>query len=170
MCTQMQQQFRCHVEAVPEGRHSVARVLDDIGLSREDHETWDNALLVLAEMLANAVRVCRVGLSVKVEVHQAWLQIEVADDSPAPPVRRKPAPEDAHGRGVDIIAMLSDDWGHRWDGSMKTVWSRMNLSPGVALQVPCGVAMRSVVPAYDYQSDVVGRTGSAEGAAHDPLT
>ena len=119
----------------------VGRVLDEAGLSGGavvGGAVRDDALLVTSEMLANAVRACRVRVSLRIEVHRTWLKVVVSDDSPAPAVRRHPGPEDPHGRGVDIVASLSSEWGQTaWDGSVKTVWSRLNLPPEAALAIDC---------------------------------
>lgn len=98
----------------------------------------DDALLVLSEMLANAAQVCQQRLAVAIEVHRTWLKLGVTDDSPDPAVRHHPTPEDVHGRGVEIVALLSSDWGQTsWDGSGKTVWSRFDLPAEAALSIEC---------------------------------
>lgn len=118
----------------------MGRVLDEVGLPEDGGGTGvrDEALLVTSEMLTNAVRACRSNLTLRIEVHRRWLKIEVSDDSPALAVKRQPGPEDTHGRGLDIIARLSTDWGQTtWNGSSKSVWSRLDLPPGPALALGC---------------------------------
>lgn len=140
MCTQVERRLDCDLQSVREARRIVADVLQEAGLShrRVGRDVIDDAVLMASELLANAVRACREILVVRVEVHRTWLKIGVSDDSPAPAVRRRPGPEETHGRGVDILARLSDEWGQsRWDGFTKTVWGRLDLAPEEALSITC---------------------------------
>lgn len=118
----------------------MARTLDEAGLGAGEAggSVRDDALLITGELLANAVRACVALLAVHIEVHRTWLKVAVSDDSPDPAVRYRPTPDDTHGRGVDIVAMLSSQWGQTgWDGSAKTVWSRLDLPPEAALAIAC---------------------------------
>ena len=140
LCTQMERRLKCQVESVPEARRLVDRALSDAGLAADKGggRLRDDALLVTTEMLANAVRACRTRLTLCVELHRTWMKVAVSDDSPAPAVLRRPGPEDTHGRGVEIIATLSRDWGQTtWDGCTKTVWSRLDLPPDAPLSITC---------------------------------
>lgn len=128
------------MESVPEARQVVSRVLEEAGImaNKAGSGVRDDALLITSEMLANAVRACHTTLILLVEVHRTWLKLAVSDDSPVPAVRRQPGPDDTQGRGVDIIATLSTNWGQTpWDGTKKTVWSRLELPPEAAVSIAC---------------------------------
>ncbi len=128
------------MRAVREGRRLLARALDDAGLpgGNPGRSVRDDALLILSELLSNAVQACREDVAVSIEVHRTWLGLAVRDDSPSPAVRRRPGPQEIHGRGVDIVAVLSSDWGQTsWDGSGKTVWSRLELPAEAMLVIDC---------------------------------
>ncbi len=107
----------------------VAETLDRVGIG--DDRAGDvrgDALLITSEMLTNAVMAGRDCVTLRVEVHDSWLWLAVSDDSPEPARCGWARPHDTHGRGVDIIASLSSDWGQTgWDGTAKTVWSRLDL-------------------------------------------
>ena len=140
LCTQVERRLKCHVESVPEARRIVAHVLDEagFGVQKAGLAVRDDALLVTSEMITNAVRACRVTLTLRLDVHRTWLQVSVSDDSPAPAVQRRPGPEETGGRGVDIMATLSTEWGQTtWDGTTKTVWSRLDVPLEAALSLTC---------------------------------
>jgi anti-sigma regulatory factor (Ser/Thr protein kinase) len=74
-------------------------------------DSQDAALLVIAELAANAARYGRSELSVLLSLTMTALQIEVAD-SGAPKGSCMPYPEldeDEHGRGLGIVEMLADE-------------------------------------------------------------
>ena len=65
------------------------------------------------------------------------LMIEVWDNLPAvfgAPVVQHPEPDDESGRGLEMVNMLSDDWGWEkvagWDG--KRVWALLTAGDGPA--------------------------------------
>ena len=140
MCTQVERRLKCRIESVPEARSLVSRVLDEAGIHEgvPAGEVRDDALLVATELLANAVRACRKSLTIRLEVHRTWLKVAVTDDSPAPARRRDAGPSETHGRGVDIVAKLTSDWGQTpWNGRDKTVWGRLDLPAGATLALAC---------------------------------
>lgn len=107
----------------------VAETLDRVGLGDDRAgEVRGDALLITSEMLTNAVMAGRDWVTLRVEVHESWLGLAVSDDNPDPARSGSARPQDTHGRGVDIIAALSSEWGQTgWDGTAKTVWSRLDL-------------------------------------------
>ncbi|MFG1672415.1 ATP-binding protein [Streptomyces sp. Y7] len=81
-------------------------------------DTWaigvdvkDAALLVIAELAANAVRHGRSELSVLLSLDRAVLRIEVADSGAprSPAVPQFELDEDEHGWGLGIVETLSDE-------------------------------------------------------------
>ena len=83
----------------------------------------DDALLLLDELAANAVRHAHTPFTVTLGLDRDALRGAVLDHNPRPPVLRTPALEDLGGRGMQMVAVLADRWGvDRHDGDGKTVW------------------------------------------------
>ncbi|WP_345620418.1 ATP-binding SpoIIE family protein phosphatase [Streptomyces ziwulingensis] len=101
----------------------------------------DDALLVVSELVTNAVVhagtdvgvVCRLLVS-------GTLVIEVSDHHP----RRSPRGGDAvcaadtpeYGRGLRLVAMLSDAWGITYRTGAKTIWASLPATPAPAAENP----------------------------------
>ncbi|WP_229919452.1 ATP-binding protein [Streptomyces minutiscleroticus] len=110
-------------------RHQTGRALADWGYSRDD---IDRALLVCSELATNAVQHGhRAGhlFEVRITATKGDCLVEVSD-----PVSRPPRPfmadtNDEHGRGLQLVAALAKETGHRprspWG---KTVWARLALT------------------------------------------
>ena len=87
--------------------------------------------LVATELVGNAIRHGGSGSSEGVDVN--WtiegsaVTIVVADPSAARPEPRTADPEAENGRGLVIVAALSEEWGVDSDGSGKRVWARVPL-------------------------------------------
>lgn len=140
MCRQVERRLECQVESVRAARKLVADALDDVGLGElaAMEGVLDDTLLAASELIANAVGHCREWLAMRIDLHSSSIVLSVSDDSPAPAVRRHPGPDETRGRGVDIVARVSQAWGQTtWDGSQKTVWCRIGFPEGGVLAVEC---------------------------------
>ncbi|WP_177204310.1 MULTISPECIES: PAS domain S-box protein [unclassified Streptomyces] len=109
--------------SVREGREFLRRAL----------RTWncaavsDDALLLLSEVLTNAVRHGEGPVSLHLCRTDTELTVEVADRSPHLPDPRR-APEHAEsGRGLFLVRALAVDWGIRPADGGKTVWFTLGL-------------------------------------------
>lgn len=90
------------------------------------------ALVVVTELVANAVRHARTEVSVSARVEDGALRIEVLDRDTRPPALMGLDDESTSGRGLHIVAGLSRDWGWQTaeadDGvSGKVVWAEVPL-------------------------------------------
>ena len=102
--------------AVPEARRWIRARLARWGLGA----VANDAELIIAELASNAITAsaampfpAHVGLLVAAD--RAGLALLVWDASPEPPVQ-KPADDDALcGRGLQLVAALSERWGHTVD-------------------------------------------------------
>jgi anti-sigma regulatory factor (Ser/Thr protein kinase) len=89
----------------------------------------DDALLVLSELVANAVRHGRLPRHrslVRVEVRAArdTVQVGVSDTNPSPPAPATASDEDEGHRGLLIVQRLAIRWGVRPRPAIgKTVWA-----------------------------------------------
>ncbi|MCB5164550.1 ATP-binding protein [Streptomyces bambusae] len=95
-----------------------------------DHS--QDALLIAAELLSNAVRhgggIHTLGLT----RHDERLRISVTDPSPVPPRLREHRPDSIGGHGIFLVDRLAHDWGCRPHHRGKTVWADLALLPATA--------------------------------------
>ncbi|WP_283137015.1 ATP-binding SpoIIE family protein phosphatase [Rhizohabitans arisaemae] len=100
--------------------------------ARETLAAWrldalaDTTELLVSELVTNAI------LHGSGPIHFRMLRgktlyFEVADRSPATPAIRRPGPEDASGRGLQLINGLGYRWGSRRTPTGKTVWCEQHL-------------------------------------------
>jgi len=90
------------------------------------------ARLVLAELVANAIRHAGTPFDVWLRVTGPYLAVAVGDDSPAPPAAGVPATvvpaaERPDGRGVWLVARSAAEWGHFPTATGKVVWAVLHL-------------------------------------------
>lgn len=114
-----------HPSLVPHARRMTRQTLTNWQL---DHLA-DDAELIVAELVTNAIRASSAGASV-VALYLALdpdrLYMMVWDDCPALPAGPAPADDDSEdGRGLAIVATLSDQYGTAPAGRGKIVWSRI---------------------------------------------
>jgi anti-sigma regulatory factor (Ser/Thr protein kinase) len=111
-------------ESVREARAMVRRTLG------RHHPAADAAAVCVSELAANAITHTRSGLpgatfAVTVEAEPGGVLIRVADDG----ARGMPAPAGQapgeHGRGLQIVAALSEAWGVQQMASGRATWCRI---------------------------------------------
>ncbi|MFJ5530624.1 ATP-binding protein [Streptomyces sp. NPDC093261] len=97
--------------------------------------TGDNAVLVISELVTNAVLhtaservVCRVSS----DGHRLRIEVEDQSLSGTVPTRACPGPDDQGGRGLVLVDALSSGWGVRDapHGSGRVVWAELPPEPG----------------------------------------
>ncbi|GGU33680.1 ATP-binding protein [Lentzea flava] len=104
---------------------------------REACELWgldrlvNDAVLVVSELVENAVRYARSESMLRVELRPSGLSIAVRDDDPTPPVLESPGPEVVGHRGLQLVNRLCVAWGcaPSSDGG-KIVWAVLGLRGG----------------------------------------
>ncbi|QLJ01911.1 PAS domain S-box protein [Streptomyces sp. NEAU-sy36] len=104
--------------AVPEGRAFLRRTL----ISWECPEPADDALLLLSEILTNAVRHAEGPVGLRLCRTATELTVEVGDHSPQLPRPRHATGDDESGRGLFLVRTLADSWGVRPTDEGKTTW------------------------------------------------
>ncbi|MBF6047546.1 SpoIIE family protein phosphatase [Streptomyces sp. NRRL B-1677] len=110
-------------------RAAVTRRLAEWGLE----ETAFAAELLLSELVTNAIRYGSGPIQVRLLYDRA-LTCEVADTSSTSPHLRHAAATDEGGRGLFLVAQLSQSWGTRYTPEGKVIWAEC------ALEVPGGKA------------------------------
>lgn len=84
----------------------------------------DPVRLVASELATNAVVHAHTAFSVTLARSGQTVMLTVRDDSPALPTRRVAQVMDPSGRGLEIVGIVSLDWGVSDDGAgSKAVWA-----------------------------------------------
>ena len=86
-------------------------------------EAAENALLVVEELVANAVDHANTPFRLTVDHVGPALRIAVRDGSSRPVHLRPFNPQAARGRGLQMIAALTSGWGCHRTAAGKTVWA-----------------------------------------------
>jgi hypothetical protein len=85
-------------------------------------EAAEPTLLVLTELLSNAIEHARPPLRVTLGLGGDYVRVEVHDTAPHPP-RCRPREDEGRGHGVQIVAALAMRHGWTPDAHGKTVWA-----------------------------------------------
>jgi anti-sigma regulatory factor (Ser/Thr protein kinase) len=108
--------------AVHEARRRTGAVLSRWRCRREQVE---DAVLVVSEVVTNAVEHGAGRVRVRLLRRCESVRIEVQDDSPSPPVLLALGRTAERGRGLHIVTRLAARWGSRRSGSGKVVWAEL---------------------------------------------
>jgi hypothetical protein len=126
---------RAHLALPPERTSSAGArrfVVDTCGRWGLAHLA-DEAQLIVAELVANAVEHAGTDLAVTVARGSAHLTLTVHDRSRRPPVAAKPSMRAVKGRGLMMVAVVADGWGTVLHGDGKAVWANLRLSAPAGL-------------------------------------
>ncbi len=106
---------------------AAARRLLQIALADGDRTRWaDAAALALSEVVTNAALHAHTRIEVLLEVHDDFLWAEVRDGSTGLPQQRQYDPQATTGRGMALVAALTDECGtYSLGPSGKVVWFRL---------------------------------------------
>lgn len=110
--------------AVAAMRSVAVKQLDEWGLSELGFATE----LILSELVTNALRHGSAPVRVRL-LHARTLTCEVWDGSNSAPHARYAATTDEGGRGLFLVAQLSEQWGTRYTPDGKVIWAEQAL-PG----------------------------------------
>jgi anti-sigma regulatory factor (Ser/Thr protein kinase) len=103
---------------VGEVRAAAIRQLADWGLDDASFA----AELILSELITNAIRHGAGPIRVRL-LHDRTLICEVSDASNTAPHLRRAAATDEGGRGLFLVAQLSESWGTRYLPQGKVIWA-----------------------------------------------
>jgi phosphoserine phosphatase RsbU/P len=106
---------------------SLARAFLAGELEHAEQDVRDVALLLVSELVTNAVVHAASGVEVEVHNGPDGIVVRVRDADTGPLVMRAGAGSelDEGGRGIMLIDRLSDAWGTEHHGGRKTVWFRI---------------------------------------------
>lgn len=145
MCKRVEHRFSCRAESVPAARHLVAGCLEAWGAKPDDPAacTADDTLLVVSELLGNAVKSRSSECDLTVIVHRDHVEVSVVDADPEPARVVAVGEDSPGGRGLAIVRAVSCSWGQRSYGRCKAVWCRLPVAAGSALGRGCRLAARA---------------------------
>jgi hypothetical protein len=134
--------------SVPTARARTMAVLREWGAA--PGESVSDVLIVVSELVSNGVQASLVlPLPRPVQVWVCWdgvrVLVQAGDESPAQPVSVPPGEEALSGRGLIVVAALSDRWG--WfpansHGLAKIVWAEIRAElPPTQHRAPLGKAI-----------------------------
>jgi anti-sigma regulatory factor (Ser/Thr protein kinase) len=88
--------------------------------------------LIGSELVTNAVLHARTELTLTLELRDGRVRISVKDRSQAPPTLRHYQADALTGRGLGVVAALSDSWGISTAADGKVVWAEVAASGNAA--------------------------------------
>ncbi|MFD9935547.1 SpoIIE family protein phosphatase [Streptomyces massasporeus] len=110
--------------AVAQTRKDVVAQLERWGLSDAVFVTE----LVVSELVTNAIRHAEPPVQLRL-IHDSTLICEVSDGGNTAPHLRRARSYDEGGRGLLLVAQLTERWGTRQSATGKTIWAEQNLFP-----------------------------------------
>lgn len=114
-------------DSVGLARRFAVKVLREQGAGAAE----DDVRTVVSELATNAVLHARTAFTLRVRVTAAEVQVAVTDGSPTlPRLSRYRGSDSSTGRGLQIVARLSTDWGVTPHDAGKTTWCDLPVRPG----------------------------------------
>lgn len=126
-----ERRWTMHWELVPPGAIALvrARATEELAPSNLPREQVETVLLVITELLSNAVEHGRPPIRLHVTVSGRWVRVEVQDAGPGGPQKLPLDPQRLRGRGVQLVEAVSSEWGWMRDPTGKTVWTSHSVGP-----------------------------------------
>ena len=120
----MRQDFPAEPSAVAAARGFAQRAVRRLACP----ECADDALLVVSELVTNAIRAGAQRIGVDITRDGTVLRIRVTDDGVGWPRMHRPGPNTAHGRGLVLVAAVAADWGVEPRTAGKEVWAALSVA------------------------------------------
>jgi hypothetical protein len=110
----------------PRSAWKARRLASEALTGHAEGDTLHNALLVVSELVSNAVAHAGTEISVGISLKEhGVVRIEVSDGRTWPPRPRAVTPDSVGGRGLLLVEALSDRWGVETRAEGKTVWAEI---------------------------------------------
>lgn len=111
---------RCDAQQAPRTARAFTRdVGSEWGL---DEDLVDTLLLLVSEMVTNAVRYAPPPLELALARGPDGVRVELCDSDPRLPEPKRPDHEQLGGRGLWLVEVLADEWGFQRVPAGKRVW------------------------------------------------
>lgn len=108
-------------------RRAIGALLIEAGVTGE---AMDDALLLVSELVTNAVHHARSAVEVMATLERCELRLRVSDHDPSIPLTAQPSPGQVGGWGLHLVECMCSEWG--WDvhaaADGKTVWANLPLA------------------------------------------
>ncbi|MGW7540484.1 SpoIIE family protein phosphatase [Streptomyces sp. NPDC054770] len=108
------------------------RVHDQLAMWSLEEEAFTTELVV-SELVTNAMRYGRPPIQLRL-IHDSNLICEVSDSSSTAPHLRRARVFDEGGRGLFLVAQLTERWGTRYNRTGKTIWAEQVIPVAAAGQ------------------------------------
>jgi anti-sigma regulatory factor (Ser/Thr protein kinase) len=106
----------------------------------------DQLVLIGSELVTNAVLHARTELTLTLELREDRVRISVTDRSHAPATLRHYRPDALTGRGLGVVAALSDRWGVSTAPDGKVVWAELRANGDHPAATPSSPDLRDAPP------------------------
>jgi serine/threonine-protein kinase RsbW len=101
-------------------------------------ETVEVVELMVSELASNCIRHTDAGFELTIIRTAQEVRVEATDLGGGEPQVRSPEPTDPSGRGLQIVDMLSSEWGHEPRAPRgKTVWFTVEAEAGSGAEPAC---------------------------------
>jgi anti-sigma regulatory factor (Ser/Thr protein kinase) len=110
--------------SVPEARAYVAETLAQLPA-----DMVERIVLMVSELVTNVIVHAQTAVELELlqEIGDKRVRIVVTDEGGGRPNPRAPSNLEAHGRGLQIVEALSDQWGIEYLPNSKSVWFSVDL-------------------------------------------
>ena len=122
-------------ESVPRARSFLRESMREV-TAEWDPDLVDDAVLLMSEVVTNALLHAGTPIEVSVDCTDARLRVEVADGSPVHPVLREHPTLAGTGRGLWLLDELATDWGIHPEATGKVVWFELSPTADPSAQTP----------------------------------
>ena len=120
--------LRFVLQPAPRSVWQARRITSDILTGKVEGDTLHNVLLVVSELVSNAVNHAGTSVAVGISVgEEGVVRVEVGDGRTWPPRPRKAEPDAVGGRGLLLVGALSDRWGVETRPDGKVVWAEVTV-------------------------------------------
>jgi anti-sigma regulatory factor (Ser/Thr protein kinase) len=112
----------------PTSARAARRFLEQVSCAEHMATVLEDAQLLVSELVGNAVRHGLPPIEVAVEcIGEKCLEVRVRDTGYAAPTVRRAGVEAEGGRGLQLVDLLSSEWGTETGAFGKTVWFRLDI-------------------------------------------
>lgn len=130
--------FPCHATTPRRAREFCSQRLREVlPASSVASEVIEDCLLVVSELVTNAVNAGCTEVGLTVEVHRDRVRLAVRDDVRELPRLVVASPRARHGRGIAIVDSVSQAWGVERESHGKQVWADVAIPSMVTFALEC---------------------------------
>jgi len=152
---------RFSIQPDPTEVAAARRFVADTLSTWQAHQDRETAVLLVSELVSNAVVHARTDITITIRNDGALLTVEVQDGSDQLPDRHDAAPTATSGRGLAMVDRMAQDWGvRRLPGDGKVTWFTLVAEESVPAQdQPVGQSAGAVGQSVGAVGQSVGPVG-----------